>query len=66
MLARRLARVTEEATTREREHQEHLTQLEKTITEAVRARAEAEQGRDRAAAELAAHLALPWWRRLFA
>ena len=34
--------------------------------EVARARADAEQDRDRAAADLAALLALPWWRRLFA
>ena len=46
--------------------EQHVAELNAMRDQMQAAIAEAEQGRDRAAAELAAHLALPWWRRLLA
>ncbi len=68
-LAHQLAKLVEEAGVRERDLQARMTEADQARTKLATMQermARAEHDRDRAAAELAIHLALPWWRRLFA
>jgi hypothetical protein len=68
-LARQLAKLVEEVGARDRDVQARIAEADQVRTELVVVQermAKAEHDRDRVAAELAAHLALPWWQRIFA
>jgi outer membrane murein-binding lipoprotein Lpp len=68
-LARQLAKLVEEAGVRERDLQARRMEADQartTLAVMQERMARAECDRDHVAAELAMHLALPWWRRLFA